>query len=116
MREPFLTVRGTPVPPVPAPWPPPSQQREPSRPARSSKVVGTIVSHVATTAGYLGVPYLMGPNLSLPDSVAGPEPLTDPESKRSENYTADDRIVVGLSNDLRETRRLLWTAHDTVMS
>jgi hypothetical protein len=48
--------------------------------------------------------------------VAGAERLTDPESRRSENYTADDGIVVELSNDLRETRRLPWTVHDTIMS
>jgi hypothetical protein len=48
--------------------------------------------------------------------VAGAERLTDPESRRSENYTADDGIIVELSNDLRETRRLLWTVHDTIMS
>jgi hypothetical protein len=53
--------------------------------------------------------------VSLPDSVADAERLTDPESERSENYAADDGIVVELSSDLRETRRLLRTVHDTIM-
>jgi hypothetical protein len=40
----------------------------------------------------------------------GEQPIprrSDPESQRSENDAADDRIVVEFSNDLRETRRLL---------
>jgi hypothetical protein len=48
--------------------------------------------------------------------VAGAERLTHPEFQRSENYAADDGIVVELSNDRRETRRLPWTVHDTIMS
>jgi hypothetical protein len=95
------------VPPVAGAWPPPSQQREPSRAARSSKVAGMIVSLEAAAAGYLGAQNLMEPNLFLPHSVAGAERQSDPESLRSENYTVDDGIVVELSNDLRETRRLL---------
>jgi hypothetical protein len=41
--------------------------------------------------------------------------LRDPDARRSENYTVTDGIVVGLSKDLRETRRLLWTVHVTIM-
>jgi hypothetical protein len=41
---------------------------------------------------------------------------SEPESQRSRNYAADDGIVVEFSNDLRETRRPLWTVHDTIMS
>jgi hypothetical protein len=41
--------------------------------------------------------------------------LRDPGAQRSENYTATDGIVVELSRDLREARRLPWTVHVTIM-
>jgi hypothetical protein len=59
-------------------------------------VVRTIVSLVAAAAGYLGVQYLMGPNLSLPDSVAGAQRLTDPASQRFERETADEGVRYGI--------------------
>jgi len=82
---------GTPLPPIPAPWSPPGPSQEPSAGSsapRSSKAVRTIVSIVAAAAGYLGVQYLLGPNLSLPDSVAGAHRLTDETSQRFERDTA----------------------------
>ena len=82
---------GNALPPVPAPWAPPGQPQVPvANPsaARSSKVVRAIVSIVAAAAGYLGVQYLLGPNLSLPDSVAGAHRLTDATSQRFERDTA----------------------------
>ena len=71
---------GSHVPPAPASWSPPSQQT--TKPARSSRVAGVLVSILAAAVGYLGVQYLMGPSLSLPDSLASAERLTDPESQR----------------------------------
>lgn len=85
-----------PLPPVPPPWSPPGQSQEPTEAARSSKVVRTIVSLVAAAAGYLGVQYLMGSNLSLPDSVAGAQRLTDPASQRFERDTADQGDRYGI--------------------
>lgn len=81
------------MPPAPARWSPPSQ--EPAKP-RSSMVTGVIVSIVAAAVGYLGVGYLMGPSLSLPDSLASAERLTDPESRRFEQYTADEGDRYGI--------------------
>lgn len=82
------------VPPAPVSWSPPPQQKATS--ARSSKVVGTIVSIVAAIAGYMGVQYLMGPSLSLPDTLASAERLTDPESQRFEQYMADEGDRYGI--------------------
>lgn len=82
---------GNVLPPIPAPWSPAGQpQEQVARPpaARSSKVVRTIVSIVAAAAGYLGVQYLLGPNPSLPESVAGAHRLTDATSQRFERDTA----------------------------
>jgi hypothetical protein len=79
-----------PLPPVPPAWSPPAERQEPTDAARSSKVVRAIVSLAAAVAGYLGVQYLMGPNLSLPDSVAGAQRLTDPASQRFEDDTAQE--------------------------
>jgi hypothetical protein len=59
-------------------------------------VVRTIVSIVAAAAGYLGVQYLLGSNLSLPDSVAGAHRLTDAESQRFERETADQGDRYGI--------------------
>ena len=81
------------VPPAPVTWSPPTQgQAKP----RSSRATGVIVSLIAAAAGYLGVQYLMGPSLSLPDSLASAERLTDPESQRFERYTADEGDRYGI--------------------
>jgi hypothetical protein len=53
-------------------------------------VAGVIVSILAAAVGYLGVGYLMGPRVSLPDSLASAERLTDPESQRFEQFMADE--------------------------
>lgn len=82
------------LPPSPVSWSPPSQEE--ATPARSSKVVGVIVSLVAAVAGYVGVQYLMGPNLSLPDTLASAERLSDPESQRFERYMADEGDRYGI--------------------
>jgi hypothetical protein len=81
------------MPPAPPRWSPPSQ--EPAKP-RSSRVTAVIVSILAAAVGYLGVGYLMGPSLSLPDSLASAERLTDPESQRFEQYTADEGDRYGI--------------------
>ena len=90
----FSTRPGLTVPPAPVPWSPPSQ--EPTKHTRSSKVAGAIVSLVAAVAGYFGVQYLMGPNLSLPGALAGTERLSDPESQRFEQYTAEEGDRYGI--------------------
>ncbi|MBA3738929.1 MAG: hypothetical protein H0W97_10240 [Actinobacteria bacterium] len=59
-------------------------------------MTGVIVSILAAAVGYLGVGYLMGPSLSLPDSLASAERLTDPESQRFERYTADEGERYGI--------------------
>jgi hypothetical protein len=64
--------------------------------ARSSKLVGVLVSIVVAAAGYVGVQYLMGPSVSLPDELAGAERLTDQESRRFEAYTADEGERYGI--------------------
>ena len=71
--------------------------RQPATPARSSRVAGVIVSLVAAAAGYLGVQYLMGPNISLPDTLASTERLTDPESQRFERYMAEEGDRYGIT-------------------
>ena len=81
------------VPPAPPAWTPPIQEQ--AKP-RSSRVTGVIVSILAAAVGYLGVGYLMGPSLSLPNSMAGAERLTDPESQRFERYTADEGDRYGI--------------------
>jgi hypothetical protein len=93
--------RGSPLPPVPPSWTPPGRSEAPSPitsppAARSSKVVRTIVSIVAAAAGYLGVQYLLGPSLALPDSVAGAHRLTDAASQRFERDTADQGDRYGI--------------------
>lgn len=60
-------------------------------------MTGIIVSLVAAAAGYLGVQYLMGPSLSLPDTLAGAERLTDPGSKRFERSMADEGDRYGIT-------------------
>ena len=54
------------------------------------------MSIVAAAAGYLGVQYLLGPNLALPDSVAGAHRLTDEASQRFERDTADQGDRYGI--------------------
>jgi hypothetical protein len=62
----------------------------------SSKVVGAIVSIVAAIGGYFGVQYLLGSDLALPESVAGAQRLTDTESRRFEEYTAEEGERYGI--------------------
>jgi len=78
--------------------PPRWQSPTPSAPQSrsSSKLVGAIVSIVAAVGGYLGVQYLLGSDLSLPDSVAGAQRLTDPASQRFEEFTADEGDRYGI--------------------
>ena len=59
-------------------------------------MIGVIVSLVAAAVGYLGVQYLMGPSLSLPDSLASAERLTDRESQRFERTMADEGDRYGI--------------------
>ena len=77
------------LPPPPATWVPPTPPEAPGR-AGSSKLAGAIVSIVAAAAGYFGVQYLMGAEVELPDTLAGAHRLTDPESRRFEDFTADE--------------------------
>ena len=77
------------LPPPPGSWIPPMPQEARTRGA-SSKLAGAIVSIVAAAAGYFGVQYLMGAGIQLPDTLAGAERLTDAESKRFEDFTADE--------------------------
>ena len=77
------------MPPPPATWTPPVPPAEPAR-TRSSKVAGAIVSLVAAAAAYFGVQYLMGPAIALPDTLADAQRLTDPGSRRFEEFTADE--------------------------
>lgn len=85
---------GARVPPAPVPWSPPPQT--PGRRGISPKVVRTTVTLVAAIAGYFGVQYLMTPSLSLPDTLAGRERLSDPESQRFERYMANESDRYGI--------------------
>jgi hypothetical protein len=76
------------LPPAPVAWSPPVG--EPVNDRRSSKVAGAIVALVAAVAAYVGVQYLTGAGLSLPDSLAGAQRLSDAESRRFERFTADE--------------------------
>ena len=49
-----------------------------------------MVTLVGVVASYVGVQYLLGPDLSLPDTLAGIERLTVAESTRFERYMADE--------------------------
>jgi hypothetical protein len=60
-------------------------------------VTGVIVSLVAAAAGYFGVQFLMGPSVSLPDTLAGAGRLTDPESERFERSMADEGERYGIT-------------------
>jgi hypothetical protein len=60
-------------------------------------VTGVIVSLVAAAAGYLGVQYLMGPSVSLPDTLADTERLTDPGSQRFERSMAEEGDRYGIT-------------------
>jgi hypothetical protein len=95
--QPSRTVSTLPGPGVLPPAPTSQVSRQPATPARSSRVVGVIVSLVAAAAGYLGVQYLMGPNVSLPDTLAKMERLTDPESQRFERSMADEGDRYGIT-------------------
>jgi hypothetical protein len=54
------------------------------------------VSIVAALGGYIAVRYLLGSNLSLPDSLAGAEWLSDPEAERFERYLPDEGNRYGI--------------------
>jgi hypothetical protein len=100
--DPFPKVPPTPgvgrgLPPAPATWSPPAPA--PPRPARSSTLVGAVVSIVAAVAAYVGVQYLMGPSVSLPDRLAGAERLDDQESRRFERYMDDEGERYGIEVD-----------------
>jgi hypothetical protein len=82
------------VPPSPAHWVPPAS--ETPRSAMSSKVVGATVTLVVVVASYVGVQYLLGPDLSLPETLAGAERLTDAESTRFERYMAEEGDRYGI--------------------
>jgi hypothetical protein len=77
------------LPPPPGSWAPPTPPQAPRR-AGSSKLAGAVVSIVAAAAGYFGVQFLMGAGVELPDTLAGAQRLTDPESKRFESFTVDE--------------------------
>lgn len=83
------------LPPAPVPWGPPLER--PAEQRRSpSRVVRVVVSLAAAVGGYLGVQYLMGPSLALPDTLAGSQRLTDAESQRFEKYMADEGDRYGI--------------------
>jgi hypothetical protein len=56
-----------------------------------------IVTLVAAAAGYLGLQYLMGPSVSLPDTLASAERLTDPGSQRFERSMAEEGERYGIT-------------------
>ena len=91
---PGVPVSGRGLPPAPAAWSPPAPTQ--ARPARSSALVVAAVSIVAAVAAYLGVQYLMGPSVSLPDRLAGAERLDDQESRRFERYMDDEGERYGI--------------------
>lgn len=91
---PGAVVAGPGLPPAPAPWSPPARTQD--RPARSSALVAAVVSIVAALAAYLGVQYLMGPSLALPDRLAGSQRLDDQESRRFEAFMADEGERYGI--------------------
>jgi hypothetical protein len=83
------------LPPVPVRRP----LQDPATRARISRVTGVtgvIVSLVAAAVGYLGVQYLMGRGLALPDTLAGADRLTDPGSQRFERSMADEGDRYGI--------------------
>jgi hypothetical protein len=87
--------RATGLPPAPATWGPPLER--PVEQRRSpSKAVRVLVSLAAAVGGYLGVQYLMGPSVSLPDTLAGSHRLTDAGSQRFEKYMADEGDRYGI--------------------
>lgn len=77
--------------PMPVPMPAPEPRK-----SGSSKLVGGLVSIVAAMAGYFGVQYLLGPDRSLPDSLAGATRLTDPASKEFERFTSEEGDGYGI--------------------
>lgn len=79
------------------PMPAPSTPAPPARGGRPSKVVGAIVSAIAALAGYVGVQYLLGPDRSLPDALAGATRLTDAPSKEFERSTSEEGDRYGIS-------------------
>ena len=81
--------------PPPATWPP-ALERSPEPRRAPSTAVRVLVSLAAAAGGYLGVQYLMGPSLALPDTLAGSQRLTDTESQRFERSMADEGERYGI--------------------
>lgn len=79
---------------VRTPWPTASTPTKAR--SRPSKALRAVITVVAAVGGYLGVQALFGSNLSLPDTLAGAERMTDPESKRFEGYTAEQGDRYGI--------------------
>lgn len=77
--------------PMPLTLPVPEARR-----SGSSKLVGGLVSIVAAMAGYFGVQYLLGPDRTLPDTLAGATRLTDPSSKEFERFTSEEGDRYGI--------------------
>jgi hypothetical protein len=82
------------LPQAPVAWGPPPQN--PVETPRPSRLLRTVVSIVAALGGYLGVHYLMGSGLALPDSLAGSARLTDQQSQKFEKYTAEEGDRYGI--------------------
>jgi hypothetical protein len=82
--------RGTGMPPAPQPT------AQPESAPGSSKIARVVVSAVAALGGYLGVQYLLGSDLSLPEELAGAQRLTDAESKEFERYTSEEGDRYGI--------------------
>ncbi|HET9672137.1 MAG TPA: hypothetical protein VFQ40_04740 [Actinomycetota bacterium] len=62
----------------------------------STRLLGGLVSIVAALAGYLGVQHLLGPDRSLPDSLAGATRLADATSRAFERFTAEEAQRYGI--------------------
>ena len=88
--------RATGLPPAPATWAPAPLERSAEPRRAPSKAMRVLVSLAAAAGGYLGVQYLMGPSLALPDTLAGSQRLTDTDSQRFERSMADESERYGI--------------------
>src|ERR671937_918711 len=84
------------LPPSPATWAPAPLERSAEPRRAPSKAMRVLVSLAAAAGGYLGVQYLMGPSLALPDTLAGSQRLTDTDSQRFERSMADEGERYGI--------------------
>lgn len=82
---------GTRMPPAPV-----ATTERPST-TGTSKIARIVVSAVAAIGGYLGVQYLLGSHVSLPDELAGAERMTDADSKEFERYLAAEGDRYGIA-------------------